>query len=160
MSDVIGPLTQRDAGFESPTVRQVTVFLDNRVGRLQALLRLLGESDIPVAGFSVEESAECALVRLVLATPDKGVASLKADDFSFSQTDVLAVCLSEKIRHPLPTVCAALLSAEINIHYAYPMLARRGIILSTDDPLLAAQVLIRKGMTLLSETDLGESQNE
>lgn len=160
MSDVIGPLTEREGGFEPPTVRQVTVFLDNRVGRLQALMRLLCEAEIPIAGFSVEESAECALVRLIATKTDRSYVSLRQHEFSFSHTDVLALCLPEKNKHPLVTVCAALLSAEINIHYAYPLLIRPGIVLSTDDLLLAAQVLMRKGMRLLGESDLETAPEE
>jgi hypothetical protein len=154
MSDITEPLTEREGGFEAPTVRQFTVFLDNRVGLLQLLLRVLSEADVAIVAFSVEESAECALVRLVAAKPDAAAEVLRAHQFPFSRTDVLAVGLPASVRHPLIAVCAVLLSAEINIHYTYPMLQRSAIVLSVDDPTLAAQALLRKSMALLSETDL------
>ncbi|HEY7089275.1 MAG TPA: hypothetical protein VH518_14355, partial [Tepidisphaeraceae bacterium] len=58
---------------------------------------------------------------------------------------------------PIAAICTALLSAEINIHYVYPLLIRpRGpaIALYVDDPTLAAQILIRKGFVLIGESDL------
>ena len=55
-------------------------------------------------------------------------------------------------------ICSALLAAEINIHYAYPLLLRpRGspaLALYVEDPTLAAQLLIKKGFTLIGESDL------
>jgi hypothetical protein len=58
---------------------------------------------------------------------------------------------------PLISICRALLSAEINIHYAYPLLKCRlgpAIVLYVDDRTLAAQILIRKGFQLVGESDL------
>src|SRR6185369_436112 len=100
---------------------------------------------------------DSALVRLICADPDKGREALRGGGFSFSETDILAVELPKKTRQPLLSICTALLSAEINIHYAYPLLTRpRGpaIALYVDDPTLAAQILIRKGFTLIGESDL------
>ena len=63
-----------------------------------------------------------------------------------------------KASHPLETTCHALLAAELNIHYAYPLLicpgGRPAIALYVDDPTLAAQLLLRKGFRLLAESDL------
>jgi hypothetical protein len=57
----------------------------------------------------------------------------------------------------LLAVCSALLAAEINIHYAYPLLRRPSgpsLALFVDDPTLAARLLIKKGFTLIGESDL------
>jgi hypothetical protein len=108
---------------------------------------------VAIVAFFVEESAECALVRLLAAKPDAAAEVLRAHQFPFSRTEVLAVGLPN-VRHPLIAVCAVLLSAEINIHYTYPMLQRSAIVLSVDDPTLAVQALLRKSMVLLSESDL------
>ncbi len=71
---------------------------------------------------------------------------------------MLAVELpSARHRTPLIAVCSALLAAEINIHYIYPLLVRPNgpaLVLYVDDPTLAAQLLIRKGFVLLAESDL------
>src|SRR5438034_8485372 len=118
------PQTQRGAGFEPTRVRQFTVFLENRVGRLQALVSAFEEEEARIVALSIEESAEAALVRMICSDPDLGRDVLKRNGFSFGESELLAVELPPKSTQPLISICTALLSAEINIHYAYPLLLR------------------------------------
>jgi hypothetical protein len=157
MEEILPPATLHGAGFEPTRIRQFTIFLENRVGRLTLLMRALEEHVGSIVALSIEESADSALVRLICADPDLGRDALKAHGFSFSEVDVLAVELPRNSRQPLISLCAALLAAEINIHYAYPLLASgRGPALAIycDDATLASQLLIRKGFTLIGESDL------
>jgi hypothetical protein len=159
MEEVLPPETQRGAGFEPTRVRQFTIFLENRVGRLTLLVRALESQVGRVVAMAIEESADTALVRLICADPDAGREILKSEGFSFSEVDVLAVELPPpaRTRLPLEAICSALLAAEINIHYAYPLLSGpRGpaICVYCDDSTLAAQLLIRKGFNLIGESDL------
>lgn len=145
------------AGFESTRLRQFTIFLENKVGRLQMLLRALEEDEGKIAALSIEESADSALVRLICSAPDAARLAMQREGFTFSESDLLAVELPKRSKHPLIQICAALLAAEINIHYAYPLLMRpRGpaMAMFVDDPTLAAQLLIKKGFTLIGESDL------
>lgn len=157
MEEVLPPRTQDGAGFELTCVRQFTIFLENRVGRLQMLLRELEQSLDKIVALSIEESADSALVRLICSNPEVGRDALRNGGFAFSESELLAVELPKKTTQPLIAICTALLTAEINIHYAYPLLSRpRGpaIALYVDDPTLAAQILIKKGFTLIGESDL------
>jgi hypothetical protein len=145
------------AGFEPTRVRQYTVFLENRVGRLTSLVRTLEERVGEIVAIAIEESADSALVRLICADPDAGRDVLRSEGFSFSEVDVLAVALPKRNSQPLNAICAALLAAEINIHYAYPLFTTRhgpSLAVYCDDSTLAAQLLIRKGFTLVGESDL------
>ena len=161
MEETLPPQTESGAGFESTRIRQFTIFLENKVGRLQMLMRALEETVDKIVAIAIEESGDAALVRLICSNPDAGREALSGHGFSFSESELLAVELPRKTRQPLVAVCAALLTAEINIHYAYPLLARpRGpaVVLYVDDPTLAAQLLIRKGFTLIGESDLKKLQ--
>ncbi|HEY8750616.1 MAG TPA: hypothetical protein VIM11_21710 [Tepidisphaeraceae bacterium] len=157
MEEVLPPQTQFGAGFELTRIRQFTVFLENRVGRLQNLLRYFEESAGKICGLSIEESADAALIRVICSEPDHGRDALKAGGFFFSESELLAVELPKRTKHPLIAICTALLAAEINIHYCYPLLHRPhgpALALYVEDPTLAAQLLIRKGFTLIGESDL------
>ena len=159
MQEVLPPLTEEGAGFEPTRVRQFTVFLENKVGRLQGLVRTLEQHISHVVALAIEESADSALVRLICSDAELGRQVLRDGGFSFSESELLAVELPHRTKQPLITICAALLAAEINIHYAYPLLVPpRGPTLAmyVDDPTLAAQLLIRKGFTLVGESDLKE----
>ncbi len=157
MEEVLPPQTQEGAGFELTRIRQFTVFLENRVGRLRGMLEALEENACKIVALSIEESADSALVRVICSAPENGRQQLQIAGFSFSESEILAVELPRRNRHPWIAICSALLAAEINIHYAYPLLLPpRGpaIALYVDDTTLAAQLLIRKGFTLVGESDL------
>ena len=156
MEEVLPPQTKAGAGFEPTRVRQFTIFLENRVGRLMLLVRALEEQVGRIIALSIEESADAALVRLICTDADLGRHALRQEGFSFSESEVLAVELPDTPR-PLEATCYALLAAELNIHYAYPLLVNAGnpaLALYVDDPTLAAQLLIRKGFKLLGASDL------
>ena len=70
MEEILPPQTQSGAGFELTRVRQFTIFLDNRVGRLGMLVRTLEEGSARIMALSIEESADSALVRLICSEPD------------------------------------------------------------------------------------------
>jgi hypothetical protein len=157
MEEILPPQTQSGAGFEMTRLRQFTVFLENHVGRLRMLLAALEDSDSGMVAFTIEESAESALVRLVCREPDVARESLKSAGFCFGESEVLAVELPRKMKDPFGSICSCLLAAEISIHYAYPFLVRpRGptIALYVEDPTLAAHLLIKKGFRLIGESDL------
>lgn len=154
---VLPPQTQFGAGFEPTRVRQFTVFLENRVGRLQQLVRTFEQNDARIVAISIEESAEATLVRMICSKPDLGIVLLKEHGFAFAESDVLAVRLPPQSTQPLIAICTALLTAEINIHYAYPLLVcPQGptLALYVDEPTLASQILLRKGFDLVGESDL------
>jgi hypothetical protein len=151
------PQTQAGAGFEPTRVPQFVVFLENRVGRLQQLVQAFDDPDNHIVAIAVEESADAALVRLICSDADLTRKLLNKNHFAFGESDVLAVELPRNTLNPLVAICTAMLSAEINIHYAYPLLLPlRGptLALYVDEPTLAAQILLRKGFCLVGESDL------
>ena len=158
MEEILPPQTQSGAGFELTRIRQFTIFLDNRVGRLGMLVRTLEEGAARICGLSIEESADSSLVRLICSEPDLSRDLLQKEGFAFCESELLAVELPKASKQPVLAICSALLAAEINIHYAYPLLLRPhgqpALALYVEDPTLAAQILIRKGFTLIGESDL------
>lgn len=157
MEETLPPQTQAGAGFEPTRVRQFTIFLENRVGQLQKLVRAYEEAAGRIMALSIQNSADTGLIRLICSDPDLGRDVLQHGGFSFTEQDVLVVELPRRTTQPLLEMCAALLTAEINILYAYPLLARPGgpaLALYVDDHVLAAQLFIRKGYTLIGESDL------
>lgn len=160
MEEVLPPQTDDGAGFESTAVHQFTVFMDNRVGKLAALVRAYETAEGRIVGLSVQNSVDTALVRLIVSSPDLARETFQKHQFSFTEQELLVVALPRRGTHPFNNICNALLEAEISIHYAYPLLSTaRGPALAiyVDDRTLAAQVFLRKGFTLLGESDLGET---
>ena len=116
------PLQTAEAN-DYPTIRQQSVFIENRVGQLLRLTKLFDQTDIRILAVSVVYSVDCAIVRMILDDPDKAYDILTQSGFQLSETELIAVSLPHGKRALLHT-WAALLGGEINIHYTYPLLVR------------------------------------
>jgi hypothetical protein len=143
-------------GFAPPTVTQFSVFLDNKVGKLLDMLEGFSTSTCRICAISVHEASDHAVVRLVTSQSSVAREILEHHRLPYSDTDVLVVELSAG--HTLSTLCLCLLGAELNIHFAYPLMLRPNgtptIALAVDDPTLAGQILRRKEFRLFGEADL------
>jgi hypothetical protein len=146
-------------GREWPSVRQFNVFLSNRMGALLDLVRKFETTDVRVVSLTVVETADCAIIRLVPSDYERGYEILTTAKFPFTESDLLVVKLPDDDR-PLLTITKALLGAEINICYMYPLLMGVGplgntaIAVYVDDFEAAATALEGQGFTLFTENDL------
>jgi hypothetical protein len=144
-------------GHGAPTVRQQSVFIENRVGQLMRLTQLFSNADIRILAVSVVYSVDCAICRMLLDDPDKAYDVLTSNRFQVSETELLAVSLPHRKR-ALLECWAALLAGEINIHYTYPLLVQpRGcaaIAVLPDNIEQAVKVLEMRKFEVLSQQDL------
>ena len=148
--------SQTERGHEMPFIRQFSVFMPNRVGRLGELLEGLGEAEVDLAGLSVVESTDWAVVRMIFTDSDKAREILTRQGASFTESEVLALVLDEA--GTLNRALKALVAAELNVDYAYPLLIRRDdspvLALHVDDHVLAVQLLAKHGFTLVDHEDI------
>ncbi len=144
-------------GRQWPCLRQFAVFLENRVGRLHDLLRRFEGHEIRVVALSIANSVDCAFVRIMVNDADRGREILKLSNFPFAEIDLIGVELPDG-QQPFVQICLALLQAELNVHYTYPLLYHRSgrgaIALYVDDVDLALKTLEEKGMHIVTESDL------
>ena len=143
-------------GRDWPSVRQFNVLMENKVGVLLSLVRRFETTDIRIISLTCVDSADCAIIRLVLSDPERATEILKQADLPFTESDLLVVQLPYG-QQPLLTICKALLQAEISIHYAYPILVgvngSSALALHVDDHETAVTTLRRQGFTLFTESD-------
>ena len=145
-------------GYAPPTVTQFSVFLNNKVGKLFDLLEGFDNSPCQICAISVHEASDHAVVRLITNNCTAARSLLRGENLAFGEINVLIVELTQG--HTLSSMCLSLLGAELNIHFAYPLMVEPNgsptIALATDDATLAGQILRRKGFRLLGEADLPE----
>ena len=148
--------TEKD--YSDPFVRQLSLFLDNRVGKLREILRYLTTEDILLHAITVIDSADHAIVRIIVDRVGTAQQVLMENGVPTSLNALLAVEVPNE-RAGLRMICRSLIQAEINIHYAYPMLTRPhgfGVfIVHVDENNTARELLIDDGFKLLDESDLG-----
>lgn len=144
-------------GSDWPTVRQQSVFIENRVGQLLRLTRLFDQTDIRILAVSVVYSVDCAICRMIVDDPDTASEVLRNSGFQVSEAELIVVSLPHGKRALLHT-WAALLGGEINIHYTYPLLVHpRGaaaLAVVTDDIGGAVKLLRERDFELLDQSAL------
>ncbi|RIK76715.1 MAG: acetolactate synthase [Planctomycetota bacterium] len=147
-------------GRDYPSIRQFTVFLENRVGQLLEVVRRFEGSNVRIVALTISDSTECAVVRFLLSDPEAGREVLERAGLAIVESDLIGVELPDSPQ-PMLQVCTALLQAEVNITQVYPLLARpRGraaVALMVDNIEIAMDTLNAKGFTMVNEDDLKES---
>lgn len=145
-------------GYAPPTMTQFSVFLSNKVGKLYDVVEALESAKVQVCAINVHEASDHAVVRLITTNAAITKRVLSQSKLAYGELDVLVVELSggRSISH----LCLCLLSAEINIHFAYPLMLRPNgtptIALAADEPVLAGQILRRKEYRLFGEADVAD----
>lgn len=105
---------------------------------------------------TVLDTIDTAIVRFVVDDPDRARALLHQGAFPFHEAEIVAVEMSTQA--DLQGVLAALLEAEVNIHYVYSFIQRpkgkAGLVINVEDPEVAAQALHHRGFALLTQRDI------
>src|SRR5262249_54642324 len=139
-------------GRDWPSVRQFNVFLENRVGALLNVVRRFESTDIRIISLTVNDLADCAIIRIVLSDPERGLEILQQAKLPVTESDLLIVQLPDGPQ-PMAQICKALLAAEINIDYAYTLLVgplnRAALALHVDDHETGVATLSRQGFAVL-----------
>ena len=148
-------------GRDLPSIRQFTVFLENRAGQLLEVVRRFEGSKVRIVALSIADSAECAFVRFLLSHPEQGREILERAGLAIIESDLIGVEMPEGSQ-PLLQICTALLQAEVNIIQAYPLFVRpRGrpaVALMVDDIEIGLKTLAAKDFTMITEADLSIDQ--
>lgn len=133
------------------------MFLEDRVGQLVRLTRTFEATNVHILGISMVYSVDCAIIRLIVDNPDQGYDIVMQSNFPVCETELLAISIPPGKRGLL-AIWSCLLSAEINIQYAYPMFARpKGracMVLQADDLEAAHNTLRERDFDILREDDL------
>lgn len=149
--------TETTEKLDGPRVPQFSIFVKNKVGALMEIVRLLNENAVHVLALNVQDSADSAIVRIVVSDPEKVQDLFGLHDIPFAMTNFVVVELKEGAS-ALGKVLSALLMAEVNIHGSYALLTRpRGnaaLALHVEDNECASAVLRSHGFKILSQADI------
>jgi len=149
--------TKTTEKISGPRVKQFSVFLPNKVGALSEIVKLLHERNIDVLALDVQDSADCAIVRIVISDPEQTQELFELHDIPFAASNIVVVELRGGASE-LPKLLSALLMAEVNIHSCYGLMTRpRGntaLALHVEDNDCAIAVLTSHGFRILSQLDI------
>jgi hypothetical protein len=134
------------------TVRQLSVFIANEAGRVSEVTSILGDGGVNIRGFSVSDSADFGILRIVVDKPGEAHELLKARGFTVRESDVICVELPD-----VPGALAGLLktvaAAGVNIEYVYSLISTY-VVLNVSDAEKALELLEGRPVRLVSQEEI------
>ncbi len=134
-------------------VSQITVFLENKKGRLAEVTEALASRGVNIRAASIADTIDYGLLRLIVSDPVQARQALAEAGFSASETEVLAVEVEDR-PGGLASIIRCLADAGINIEYLYAFVGKSGekaiVVLRSEDTERAREVLQKNNVTLLT----------
>jgi len=138
-------------------IKQLSVFLENTSGRLTEVTGALAAANINISAFSVADTADYGVLRLIVNKPDEAEKVLKEKAFSVHRTDVVALVVPHEpggLHRALKILSAEGISVEYM--YAFALADRATVIIRTEEVQQAIAVFQRHKMELLKASDIYE----
>ena len=134
-------------------IKQISIFSENRPGRLAAVAHALGEEKINILAFSIAEANGFGVIRALVDYPDKAYKKLSSMGYNVAFTDVIAVQMKDQ-PGGLYEIAKVLGDAGINIEYSYAYSGKKAavLILRVDQVEDAIGKIHASGATLLEHT--------
>ena len=138
------------------TAKQLSVFIENRQGRLGEVLAVLKKNNVNILSLSLADTTEYGLLRILVNNPEKGKEMLIAEGFSSMITDILVI----KVPHTsgsLQNILQLIADNNISIEYMYGLSIdgkNASIAMKTNDIAAACKVLKDNGIETIVTKDL------
>ncbi|MHB1340149.1 MAG: ACT domain-containing protein [Coriobacteriia bacterium] len=136
-------------------VKQLSVFIENKSGRVSEVTGVLGDAEVNIRGFSVSDTAEYGILRLVVDQPETASAALRAAGFTVREDDVICIDLPD-VPGGLAGVLKIVSSAGVNIEYVYSLIATY-VVINVADVDRALHLLSDKPVRLVSQEELASA---
>ncbi|UCE83283.1 MAG: ACT domain-containing protein [Deltaproteobacteria bacterium] len=134
-------------------VEQISIFLENKAGRLAEVTGILGEANINIRALSLADTSDFGILRLIVNDHEKAKQVLKEHGFTVGRTEVVAVEVEDR-PGGLNRILRILFEAGINVEYMYAFVQQSGqnavLIFRFDDIDNAVDVLTRDGVTVIN----------
>ncbi|MDP8215551.1 MAG: ACT domain-containing protein [Candidatus Euphemobacter frigidus] len=138
-------------------VQQLSIFLENRAGRLAEVTELLGKAEINIRALSLADTSDFGILRVVVNKPEKAVRILEENGFTVAGTEVLVVEIDDK-PGGLARVLKILNARDINVEYMYAFMEkltdRALLIFRIEDMEGAIELLRDKGIKILTKKEV------
>lgn len=131
---------------------QLSIFLENRAGRLAEVTRILSEAGVNIRALSLADTSDFGILRLIVSDFEKAREQLKANGFTVGRTTVVAVKVDDK-PGGLHRILKSLQEANINVEYMYAFVQQSGdnavIIFRFDRTDQAIELLQKSGVPII-----------
>lgn len=137
-------------------LKQLSVFIENREGRLEEVLDVLKQAHVNIVSMSLADTSDYGLLRLLVDKPESGKDALREQGFSAMLTDVLGIRLAHRVGQ-LQELLEVICKSHINIEYMYALSTGNddaSIVIKTSDLEKAAEILKETDVELVAANEL------
>jgi hypothetical protein len=139
------------------SVKQISVFLENKAGRLADVTRVLGSNKIDISALSIADTTHFGILRLIVSDPDTAETILRDAGFTVNSSPVLAIAI-EDTAGSLSTALDTLNEKQIGVDYIYAFVGKTQtkalVIFRVEDIPAATEVLTAAGITVLKDEEV------
>lgn len=137
------------------TVTQISIFLENKFGKLSEILEMLGNENIRIIAATVADTSEFGILRIIVSNPQEAYKILKNNNVSANMTDVLAI-KAETCAGSFARTLSCFTKAGLSIEYMYcfSLNGKAILILRTNNREAALDVIRRNSLEYIVESDL------
>jgi len=137
------------------SIHQISVFIENKYGKLSEILALLGSEHIRIIAATVADTSEYGILRLIVTEPEKAYQTLKDNNVSANLADVLAIRCGASAGSYAETLSRFTQSGlSIEYMYCFSLKEKSVLILRTNDREAAGDVIRRYNIEYLCKNDL------
>lgn len=138
-------------------IKQISVFLENRQGRLYDVCSLLGDNDINIRALTIAETESFGVLRIVVDKSDAAIKLLRDNEFVANFTDVIAIEVPDK-PGGLASILKVLAENDVNIEYMYGFVEKFSdkalLVMRFEDTDFAQQMLAKHSVHVVAEKDI------
>lgn len=138
-------------------VKQISVFIENKKGRLYKLTKVLGSENIDLIALSIADTTNFGILRCIVSQPEKALKVLKDTGFTANTTEVLVLEVPDK-PGGLAGVLKILTEADISVEYLYSFVRTKNdsalILFRVEEIEKAIDILTKNNVTILKEEDV------
>jgi hypothetical protein len=137
------------------SIKQLSIFLENKSGRLTEVLETLGQEKINIVAMSIADTSEYGILRLIVSDPVESLKLLKAKEFSVNLTDVIGIEVPKEAGS-FANALKYFSEENISIEYMYAFAFHdKGIIvMRTDDRQKAFKIIEKRNLILVTQEDI------
>ena len=138
-------------------VKQISVFMENRHGRLAEITKVLSDNNIDMRAINIADTTDFGILRMIVNDPTGAEKVLRNNNMTASVTDVIAVSIDDTVG-AFGKMIEILKEAEISIEYIYSFIGEKSskavIVIKTNNNETSVDVLVKNKITVLSPEDL------
>ena len=138
-------------------VKQISVFVENKKGRLAEITKALGENDIDISALSIADTTDFGILRLIVNKPDLAAKILKDKGLAVKATEVIAISVADK-PGGLAAALEKLDAEHMSIEYMYAFVGKRTsealVIIRVEEPDKAVSVLEKNGIKVITNDEV------